>query len=93
MAIRIALGAEPTAIVRMVSGQGIAVAAIGIVIGLAGALFLTRFLTRLPFEVSVMDPSTFAGAVGLLLAVAAAASWLPARRAAGIEPAIALRAE
>ncbi len=93
MGIRIALGAEPRAISRMVSMQGTTLAILGITIGLAGAVALTRFLAALLFEVSPTDPFILIGAAALLLAVAAAASWLPARRAAAVDPAAAFRME
>jgi putative ABC transport system permease protein len=93
MGIRIALGAEPRAISRMVSRQGTTLAIFGIAIGLAGAVALTRFLATLLFEVSPTDPVILIGAAALLLAVAATASWLPARRAAAVDPAAALKME
>jgi ABC-type antimicrobial peptide transport system permease subunit len=68
-------------------------AGVGVMIGLAAAVGLTRYLRALLFEISPTDPLTL-GAVALgLLAVALAASWLPARRAARVEPAVALRSE
>jgi predicted permease len=93
IAIRIALGAQPAGVGRLVSRQAVAVAAVGIVVGLAGAAALTRFLAALLFGVTATDPLTLAGAAALLLVVAAVASWLPARRAAGVDPAQSLRAE
>jgi len=91
--IRIALGAEPRAIRWMVLRQGVTLAIVGIAIGLAGAVVLTRFLASLLFEVSPTDSSVFVSSAAFLLAVAAGASWLPARRAAGVDPAITLRLE
>jgi ABC-type antimicrobial peptide transport system permease subunit len=69
------------------------VAVCGILAGLAAAMALTRFLGALLYEVSPTDPSILAGAAVLLASIAAAASWLPARRAAAVDPAITLRAE
>ena len=93
IAVRLALGAQPADVQRMVSRQAVGVAALGVLFGLAGALAMTRLLAALLFGVSPTDPVTLAGAVGLLLAVALVASWLPARRAAAVDPASALRAE
>lgn len=91
--VRLALGARPADVRRMVSRQGVAVAAVGIAVGLAGAAALTRVLASLLFEVSPLDPVTLLGAAGVLLVVAFVASWLPARRAAGVDLAQALRVE
>jgi ABC-type antimicrobial peptide transport system permease subunit len=91
--VRLALGAQPVDVRRMVSRQGVTVAAVGVAVGLLGALALTRFLGALLFGVSPTDPMTLSGAAVVLLVVAAVASWIPARRAAGVEPAVALRAE
>ena len=91
--VRMALGAAPSQIGLMVSRQGLTMAALGVIIGLIAAGGLTRYLRALLFEISPTDPLTL-GAVALgLLAVALAASWLPARRAARVEPAVALRSE
>jgi putative ABC transport system permease protein len=91
--VRIALGARPTQVGGMVARQGVAMAVIGIAAGLAGALILTRFLRALLFGVSPNDPLTLVGAAALLLASAFLASWLPARRAARVDPMSALRAD
>ena len=93
IAIRLALGAQPGDVRRMVSRQAAAVAAVGVVAGLVGALGLMRVLRSLLFGVSPTDPFALAGAALLLVAVSAAASWLPARRAAALDPAQALRAD
>ena len=91
--VRMALGAAPAEIGRMVSRQGLTMAATGVGIGLIAALLLTRYLRALLFEVSPTDPLTLGSVSLALLVVALAASWLPARRAARVEPAVALRSE
>jgi putative ABC transport system permease protein len=91
--IRAALGASAVDVVRMILGIGIAMAAAGLVLGFLGALALTRLLATLLFGVGARDPVTMAG-VGLILAVVALlASYLPARRAAKVDPMICLRYE
>jgi len=91
--IRIALGARPLRILQMVLGQGMVLTVIGIAIGIAGAVALTKFMKSLLFEVPPTDILTFSG-VGLALLIAAIlASYLPARRAATIDPNEALRAD
>jgi ABC-type lipoprotein release transport system permease subunit len=88
-----ALGAAPRDVVRMVVGQGVRLGALGVAVGLALALVATRALAPLLFGTSVLDPVAL-GAVPLLLgAVAVGASWAPARRAARVDAAVALRAE
>ncbi|HEX6536984.1 MAG TPA: ABC transporter permease [Gemmatimonadaceae bacterium] len=91
--IRIALGASREHVVRMVVRQGAALAVTGIAIGIAGALLLTRLMTSLLFGVTPSDPATFGAVVVVLGAVALLASWVPARRAARVDPALAMRAE
>jgi putative ABC transport system permease protein len=91
--IRIALGARPASILQMVLRQGMLLAVLGVGIGIAGAVALTGLLKSLLFEVPPTDVLTFSG-VGLTLLVAAAlASYLPARRAAAVDPNVALRAD
>ncbi|MFL6528267.1 MAG: ABC transporter permease [Chthoniobacterales bacterium] len=91
--IRIALGAAKSNIFRLVVGQAMTLVAISVVIGVAGAFAATRLLSSLLFGVSANDPLTFAAIVVLISAVAFIAAWLPARRAASVDPVIALRAE
>jgi putative ABC transport system permease protein len=91
--IRIALGARPGNILQMVLGQGMLLAVLGIGIGIAGAVGLTGLVKSLLFEVPPTDVVTFSGVGLTLLAAAALASYLPARRAAAVDPNVALRAE
>ena len=91
--LRMALGAEPRHVLQMVLGAGAKMALLGVGIGLAVALALARFLASLVFGVSTYDPLTFAGVAGLLVLVALAACYLPARRATRVEPTAALRWE
>ncbi len=91
--VRIALGAERRDVLGLVVGQGLRLTAGGIALGAAGALALTRLMQSLLFEVSPQDPATFVAASAILLLVGLLASYLPARRAAMVDPAVALRAE
>jgi putative ABC transport system permease protein len=91
--IRIALGARPANILQMILGQGMLLAALGIGIGIAGGVALTGLLKSLLFEVPPTDVLTFSGVGLTLLAAAALASYLPARRAAAVDPNVALRAD
>jgi len=91
--VRIALGAEPRTVMRMIVRQGGNVALAGIGIGLLAALAGGRLIASLLYEVSPRDPAVFATTALTLLLVAVAACWLPARRAARVDPLIALRAE
>jgi ABC-type antimicrobial peptide transport system permease subunit len=90
--IRMALGAEPLTILRGVLGEGLILAGAGVAIGVLGALFLSRFLGGLLFEVTPFDTVTFAATCASLTLVALAAAWIPARRATRVEPTTALRA-
>jgi cell division protein FtsX len=91
--IRLALGATPARVQRLVLGQGALVAVAGTGLGVAAALALTRLLRGLLYEISPVDPVAFVAMPVLLLLVALLASYLPARRAARIDPARAMRAE
>jgi len=93
LGIRIALGAEGRDILRLVVGNGLGLAAIGIVIGLGGAIALTRLMSAMLYETSATDPLTFGAAIALFTFVAVLASYVPARRATRIDPTEALRAE
>ena len=91
MGIRLALGANPPAILRLVLGQGMLLTAIGLAIGVAGATILMRTLSGLIYGVGTLDPLTFVAVPALLCAVALLACFLPARRAASVDPITALR--
>ena len=91
--VRMALGATRSGVVRLVVGQGSRLAIVGIVLGLAGAVGLTRFLEKMLFGVTASDTVTFASAALVLGAVAIVASLIPALRAARIDPVTALRQE
>jgi putative ABC transport system permease protein len=91
--IRMTLGAERPAVMRMILKQGIVLAIVGVSLGLAGALALTRFLESFLFQVNAFDPITFAGVAAILIGVSLAACWVPARRATHVDPIVALRYE
>jgi putative ABC transport system permease protein len=91
--IRIALGARPAEVRRMVIAHGMTLAAAGIAVGIAGSLALTRLMTTLLYQVKATDPGTFALVAALLALVAFLANYLPARRATRIDPLAALRHE
>jgi putative ABC transport system permease protein len=91
--IRMALGAKQGDVLRLVVREGMALAAIGAAIGLAGAFVLTRFLSGLLYQVKANDPVVFAAVPPLFAAVAFLASYVPARRATRVDPMIALRCE
>jgi putative ABC transport system permease protein len=89
--VRVALGARRADVLRLVVGQGMRLAGIGLGVGLVGALGVTRVVRSLLFGVTPTDPVSFAGITVFLTLVAAVASWLPARRAMGVDPIVALR--
>jgi len=91
--LRLALGAPPRELVRMVVRQGMVVASIGLVVGLAGAMLLTRLMASMLFEVSPTDVSTLVAVTTVLALATLVANWLPARRAARVDPLVALRAD
>jgi putative ABC transport system permease protein len=91
--IRMALGARPRDVLRLVVGQGMQLALLGLAIGVLGAFLATRLMAKLLFGVSATDPLTFASIALLLSGVAFVASWLPARRAVLTDPTSALRIE
>ena len=91
--VRMALGAQTSSIFSLVIGQGAALSAIGIVIGAGSALILTRLMRSMLVGVAPSDPLTFVGVAGLFFAIAIVACWIPARRAASLDPANALRDE
>jgi putative ABC transport system permease protein len=91
--IRMALGARQQEVLLLIVGQCARLAFLGVAVGLAGALLLTRLMSSLLYGVGAADPATYASVAILLVVVALAASYLPARRAMRMDPAIALRHE
>jgi putative ABC transport system permease protein len=91
--VRMALGAAPSRIFRLMVGKGLYLSVIGIAIGLLAAFALTRVLASMLVEVKPTDPVTFVFVSVLFLLIAVIASWLPAHRAAGLDPTTALRNE
>ena len=91
--VRMALGAEPSKIFRLVVGQGFRLSAIGIVAGLIVAFLLTRLMRAMLVGVKATDPATFVAVAMAFLVIAAIASWVPALRAAALDPVKALREE
>ena len=91
--VRMALGAEPRDVLRLVLTRALRIVVAGLVVGLAGAAGVTRVLQRFLFGVTPTDPLAFATVTLLLMAVGLLAAWLPARRATRIDPCAALRAE
>jgi putative ABC transport system permease protein len=91
--IRIALGARGEGVVRMMVGRSVMTALFGLTIGVATALAVSRILSSQLYGVSALDPTSFLIVAVVLLGAAAASSWLPARRASRVDPAIALRNE
>lgn len=91
--LRMALGAPREGVVGMMLKQGLVLAAMGVVTGLVAAALLTRLMSSLLYGVEPVDPVTFGSVALVLTLIAGVASWIPARRAAGVDPAISLRAE
>jgi predicted permease len=89
--IRMALGASPGVVMRMVLAHGRRLTLLGIALGIAGAFFVSRLMQQALFEVNPADPLVYVGVATVLLVVAECASWFPARRATRIDPVIALR--
>jgi predicted permease len=89
--VRIALGATPSEVARLVASDGVRWTAVGAVVGVAASASLLRLLKGLLYEVSILDLRVFAGAIALLVAVAVLAAWFPAQRASKIDPMVALR--
>jgi putative ABC transport system permease protein len=93
IAVRLALGAQPADVRRLVSVQAGLLVMLGIAAGLAASVAVTRVLSAALFGVSPVDPVALAGATLLLAGVASVASWIPAHRASGLDPAEALRTD
>ena len=93
MGVRVALGATPGSIFGLVMGQSLRLALAGLAAGILASLALTRILSAFLFGVTARDPFTFVGVAGLLILVALLAGFLPARKAAGVDPMVALRCE
>jgi putative ABC transport system permease protein len=91
--IRMSLGADQARVARMILGEGGVLLAAGLVLGVAGAFFAVRMIQGLLFGVAPHDPATFLGVAALMAAIGIGACWIPARRAARIDPAIAMRSE
>jgi putative ABC transport system permease protein len=90
--VRMALGATPGEVFGLVVGDGLKVTGVGVVLGIAGSIVVTQWLTTLLFGVRAGDPLTLAATAVLLLLVAAVACFIPARRATLVDPMVALRA-
>jgi len=93
LGIRIALGASRGRVIGKVLSEGLTLTVVGVGLGLVAAFGLTRLINSMLFGVAAVDAVTFAGVAVALTAVAVLASWLPAQRAAAVDPLIAMRAE
>ena len=91
--VRMALGAAPSGVFGLMIGYGLRLSAVGIAAGLAAALLLTRVMTSMLVGIKPSDPITFGVMTALFLLIAAIATWMPARRAAALDPSAALREE
>jgi ABC-type antimicrobial peptide transport system permease subunit len=91
--IRMALGAERSAVIALVLRESVVLTSIGIALGVGGAAALTRYLATMLFGLTPLDPITFVAVSVLFATVAALASWMPARRATAVDPMTALRCE
>ena len=91
--MHMAMGAEQRQVIGMIVGDGAKITAVSIALGLAGAWGLTRVLQGLLYGVEALDPLTYGGMAALLLAVAVLAAYLPARRAASVDPGESMRGE
>jgi putative ABC transport system permease protein len=91
--VRVALGARTVDVIALILKEGAGLAAVGLAIGVAAAVALTRFLSSLLVDVTPTDPATLAGAIALLAGVSFVATYVPARRAAAVDPVIALKAD
>jgi putative ABC transport system permease protein len=88
--LRMAIGAQPGDVLRLVVGDGMKLALVGVVVGLLGAVALARLVESMLFEVSASDPVSYAGTAFVLLVVCAVACWVPARRAMQVDPLVAM---
>jgi ABC-type antimicrobial peptide transport system permease subunit len=91
--VRVALGASRREVVGLIVGQGLRLAVVGIVVGVLGSIAVTRVIASLLYNVSPTDPLSFVGVSVFLTLLAAAASYVPARRATAVDPLVALRTE
>src|SRR5688572_20196775 len=91
--VRMALGATPRSVLSLIVGRGMLLASGGVAVGVLGAMWLTRSMQTVLYDIRPTDPVTFVQVMGVLLAAAFVASWLPARRALAIDPVAALRSD